>query len=586
MILCGTKDLSERTKQIRVYLFLILLIAAGLRLWGLDWGLPYEYQSEEYKVVKYALRMGGGDLNPHFFEYPSLYLYFMLFLFGLYYLFGSWIGLFSGTHEFALSFIKDPTPFYLIGRVSEAICGAAIVYLVYKIGKRLFSENVGLCSALIFAALPNFVYLSHIIKGPMGMTLLLLIFFWHCISIAEKESPRSYIMAGILLGLATSTRYHAAPFGIVLPLVHFYRLYLASDTQERKEKSFWDQHKLFLLALILIPIFFILTTPYSVLTPKEFWKDLGSNISVYYINEKEATYLTRIGIVLWRFLHLGDIPASLLLGGLCGLGFLYSMVRWEKKHLLTVVPIVTYFLIVSGYENPAAGYLLHVLPLFVIWGIHGLFTFSKEMSPGFWQGKTLKPAVILGLSVAIVWNFWEGSALAYSFTLPDTRTLAKNWIEKNIPQGSHILIDMKTYSPPLLMSYEQAERFSNRAADLNHYKKEYLKLQLETHPGKGNGYKIYTVLRGFQEIGSLPHQVEEVQKMQDLVQVNEDISKLKEMGIQYVIVSEDVEKGAIRNNLPGLADFYRNLPSKAVLIQSFAPKFRVTHCGRISIYRL
>ena len=68
----------------KIILAAILLFAAFLRFWGLRWGLPYEYQSEEYKIVKYALKMGSGDLNPHFFEYPSLYLYFMLFVYGLY----------------------------------------------------------------------------------------------------------------------------------------------------------------------------------------------------------------------------------------------------------------------------------------------------------------------------------------------------------------------------------------------------------------------------------------------------------------------------------------------------------------------
>jgi hypothetical protein len=130
------------------------------------------------------------------------------------------------------------------------------------------------------------------------------------------------------------------------------------------------------------------------------------------------------------------------------------------------------------------------------------------------------------------------------------------------------------------------EKFSNRATDLNHFKKEYFKLRLEAHPGKGNGYQIYTVFRNSSEISSLPHQVEEVQKLEDLIPVNGDILKLKQMGIQYVIVSEDVEKGAFRNNLPNLADFYRSLPSSAVLIQHFDPKFRIAHCGRISIYRL
>lgn len=550
------------------FLLGILVFGAFLRFWGIGWGLPFEYQSEEYKIIKYALKMGGGDLNPHFFEYPSLYLYFMLFLFGQYYLIGRLIGLFAGIHEFALSFVKDPTPFYLMGRVSEAICGVIILYIIYKIGKRLFSENAGLCSALIFAALPNFVYLSHIIKGYMGMIVLLLLAFWKIVRAVEEEDRKAYLLAGALLGLAASTKYPAAPFGIILPLAYFFF--------SRKIPV-----RTFILALFLIPLFFILATPYFVIAPAEFWKDLGGNIRIYSeLSGHEPSYLSRLGVVLWHFLHLGDVPAPLLLGGLCGLGFLYSLARWEKKHLLAIVPIVTYLLIVGGYHNPAAGYLLQIMPLFVIWGVHGLFTFCSR------QGTVMKLVVILLLSAAVGWNCWLGGSYAYSFTIPDTRTLAKEWIDQNIPAGSNVLIDSKVNMPPILMSHAQLKKFYDKALSLNHYKKEYLALQLEVHPGPGRGYEIVTLKRNFSQIGSLEHQVEEIQQLQDLLEVSGDLKSLKKQGIQYVLTNDSVAQGSLQRHDKGIEDFYRALDKEAKLLKVFEPQYRIYLGGTVRIYQL
>lgn len=561
----------------KVLLFIILLLGIFLRFWGIQWGLPYEYQSEEYKIIKYALKMGSGDLNPHFFEYPSLYLYFMLFLDGLYFLIGRGLGIFKNTHDFALSFVKDPTVFYLMGRISEAICGTLIIFLVYKIGKKLFSEEVGLYSAAIVCGLPHYVYTSHIIKGNMGAITLLMIFFLMTLRIVEIGDKRSYILSAMFLGLAASTKYHAAPFGILLPVAHFLRM--RNTEQEFKNIWWkWEQNKFFLFSLILVPIFFIFGTPYSVLSPQEFYKDIGGNINIYTtLTGTEKPYLYRLFTAGGHLLHLGDISAPLLLELVCVIGFFTTLFYWENKYLLIWIPIVTYLLIVGGYHNPAGGYLLPVFPLFIIGAVHGMLIFKK---------KILKLVSITLLTTAITWNLWEGGKWAYSFTVVDTRTTAKEWIDKNIPQKSHILIDTKVQAPPIQMCYEQLEKYYLKAVELNYYKKEYLKLQLEAHPDSNVGYYIFTIKRSFRQIGSLAHQVDEVQKLQDLVEVDQDIKRLKKIGIEYVIVDEWSEKGSLMNNYAGLSDFYRALPAHAKLLKVFSPRYPIYHGGEIRIYQL
>ena len=59
-------------------LALILLVAAGLRLWSIDHGLPYAYNLDERAhFVPHAVAMTGGDLNPGYFINPPLLTYLL-----------------------------------------------------------------------------------------------------------------------------------------------------------------------------------------------------------------------------------------------------------------------------------------------------------------------------------------------------------------------------------------------------------------------------------------------------------------------------------------------------------------------------
>ena len=95
----------------------ILLVAAGLRFWGLSFGLPHDHcRPDENLLVHHALSIGSGDLNPHAFYWPTLHFYLLALVFGVYFVAASAVGAFSGLQEFELYFHLDPSPFYLLGR--------------------------------------------------------------------------------------------------------------------------------------------------------------------------------------------------------------------------------------------------------------------------------------------------------------------------------------------------------------------------------------------------------------------------------------------------------------------------------------
>ena len=82
-------------------LLAILAVATCVRLWGIDWGLPHPYHPDEGSVLFHSLGFGTGDLNPHWFRWPSLSMYEMFGVYGVYFVIGKLSGLFAAPADLA-----------------------------------------------------------------------------------------------------------------------------------------------------------------------------------------------------------------------------------------------------------------------------------------------------------------------------------------------------------------------------------------------------------------------------------------------------------------------------------------------------
>src|SRR4051794_22854074 len=80
----------------------VMLLAIGLRVWALNWGLPYLYEHDETDYVVISQKIfKTGDFNPHHFNYGSLFFYINALAYIPYYLVG-WVGgVFHSTGDIA-----------------------------------------------------------------------------------------------------------------------------------------------------------------------------------------------------------------------------------------------------------------------------------------------------------------------------------------------------------------------------------------------------------------------------------------------------------------------------------------------------
>lgn len=125
-------------------------------------------------------------------------------------------------------------------RLPSALLGLISVYLVYLIGKKLFSQNAGFVSAVLFAITLNNVYISR-----TGMQESYVIFFMLLASYLFLKNY--FVWTGIILGLAFLTKYNTF---ILVPIFLTYLLLYQRNVF--LNKKFWLGT--FLSILIFSPV--------------------------------------------------------------------------------------------------------------------------------------------------------------------------------------------------------------------------------------------------------------------------------------------------------------------------------------------
>ncbi len=192
----------------------ILALAVALRLWGLGHDLPFSYYGDELFLMKRAMAMGTGDLDPHWFHKPALLMYALAFCYGLLYLAGRLAGAWGSPAAFGARFLADQGPFLWLGRLVVCASGVATVYAVYRLARRACgSLPAALGAALVAAVLVPMVGSSQEIKSDVPCALLMTLSVYAFLGVRERPSARPLAAASLLAGAAMGMHYYA----VVLP---------------------------------------------------------------------------------------------------------------------------------------------------------------------------------------------------------------------------------------------------------------------------------------------------------------------------------------------------------------------------------
>lgn len=457
-------------------ILIIMIIGLILRVWGINFGLPYKFHQDEPIIVNHALAYGTGDLNPHFFIIPPLASYILFGFYILYFFIGSVCGIFRGVEEFSLSFFRDPTSFYIIGRVILGVLPSILsVYLTYKIALKVVSKKAALYASLVMAVTFLNAINAHYAYTDNLLVLFVILSFVSMARLIDSPKRTHYALAGILVGMAIATKYNAALLAAPFLIAHM-------TNNDKSNRS--NPINLNLMIFVCVAIFtFIASNPYSVLDRRFFWESLTHRIRGGYRGLSHH-------LAYSLFEGLGAIPT--ILGAIGLVWFLKK--DFKKAIFLLSFPVIFYIHLVFK-SQPFPRYALPMIPFLAI-GMAFLMLELYEKA----KTKALKMAIIV-VSLLLVMPTTAKSIKADTlFTSKDTRIEAKEWIEKNVPPGTRITLAHTFFSPSLEQAMEQLKEKKSiifRQPELKDLKSRKLELLIKGRE-VSNTYQVY-YLRGDNE---------------------------------------------------------------------------------------
>lgn len=242
----------------------VVALGLALRLWHLGQGLPDFI--EEAIPFRRAFEMWGwntgrSDLNPHLFHYPSLTFYLQFLLQKLHVVLGHLLGTYASPADYWVAFQTDPTPMVTLGRLVGIAAEVVVMLAAWRIGERL-RRGAGLLAALLVACAPTLIATSRSIYADPVMGAFALAALERMLAWRERGGAGRLVAAVMLVGLATGAKYPAVV--LLLPLAW------VMWTRERAGAAWrWA------VAVAGVAGVFLLTTPFALLDPATFRRDLS-----------------------------------------------------------------------------------------------------------------------------------------------------------------------------------------------------------------------------------------------------------------------------------------------------------------------
>lgn len=420
---------------------IVLLIALTVRLIGINFGLPYATgaRPDELVIIRHTLPFGTGDLNPHFFRYPSLFLYLSFFFFAIYFLFGYLLGRYQSPTDFAAFVLLNPSVLILIIRLISVLFGVLQVYCLYRIFRER-DETSGIIATIFLSLTYLPVQQSHFGTTDTTMVfwgLLALLFAWR---VFDQNKLKDYIASGIFAGMSASTKYNGALF--LIPLITAFLLRLKNNTQKSSCPSNPLPESGFLCIKSMLPesdsvrkiafgflaalIAFFFFSPFILFDFQSFITQFRAE--THHIISGATIELGRGWI---NFITIGlryGIGLPLLIFSF--IAIIYTILRHHRLAIfLLSFPLFYYLLIGAG----RAVYVRHTLPIVPFLCIFSAI-FIKDL---FYHLKGAIRPILTILVILLLLSDSIRNIIGYltTITKKDTRCIAAEWIAKNLPSN-------------------------------------------------------------------------------------------------------------------------------------------------------
>ena len=417
----GPADANRR----RLGLALALLAAGLLRFWALPQGIPFSVQVDEPEVMLRAVRMmKTGDLHPHFFDYPTFYMYMQAVVAAARFLAGALAG------EWASLAQAPPEAFYLWGRALTAILGTATVWMVYRAGTR-WGRRTALLAAGMFAVMPLHVRESHFVLTDVPVTFFVMVTLVLSLRAHERRTAGAFALAGMAAGVAAGTKYNGAVV-LLVPLLCCVMTPLVRPSRA-------------LAALVTVAAMFgafLAVAPYTLIDLPGFLNQFARLSGEY------RTVMPGLDAVWLIYLkHLRNalgVPGGLIVvAGLLLGAYRAAAGPSRMKWIVTIAFPILYFRFISNQNIVFGRYLLPLLPFLSLLGAAAVVVTVDTL--GYMQlPKRTRRAIILALTLLSIGPpAFTSIAFDANAARVWTTEQAYTWVLNGIPNGSKVTLESR-----------------------------------------------------------------------------------------------------------------------------------------------
>ncbi|MDQ6712786.1 MAG: glycosyltransferase family 39 protein [Candidatus Dormibacteraeota bacterium] len=376
-----------------------VLFGSGLRLWGIGFGLPAIYRPDEDVLVGRAMGVLQGVIDPHFADWPHLYIYIS----------AAWLAILRPIFPL----LGEAAP-YLALRLLDAAIGTATIFVVYRFGSRAYGQTAGLVAAIGMAVAFLAVRDSHFATIDTPLTFASMLGIGAAYRLADNQTGRQRMAAGALLGVAAGIKYNGA--------LVFASLVAAQGLQFRFPRRA-------LTGLVVVGLSgvaaFAITSPFLLVDLGAFASGIRNIFShLAAARQPEIGYIHIPRLALWYGL---DPPLFLL--GLAGLA--YAAVRRTRPDWILVAFVLGYYALIGSGHMVFVRYADPLIPPLVILGARALVAACQRLE---------HPRLVLGAALAIAIIPAAAHDLAYDTLIQqtDTRTQAFDWLRAHVPARARV----------------------------------------------------------------------------------------------------------------------------------------------------
>lgn len=442
----------------------ILATTALLCLYGIQWGRVESWNSDQMSY-RYLFSVPGEPFNPAWFYRPPFHTYLLYVLVHLPLdSLGTWLGI-------------DPVVLRPARLVMARLVTLAMFLGTIWIGYRLVEEAFDRASARIVAAIlgtsAGLVMHAHFLTVDIPLAFWILWALREMTRIPQAGGPGRSVSAGLLLGLATATKYNGAL--LLVPLVTAHWLLWR---YRPRGLSGWTAMRRLALALGAAALAFLLANPYSVLDAGRFLDHLTFN--AWMVPRYEGA-VEGHGVLPYLAAHpqLLGWPVAILaaLGLAAALGFLARRGSPTRQRVLAILAlglILPYAAATAWSPRVEARFVLPVLPVLLL------------LLPFLWRTPTPRRLWLLVLPV-LAYNL-VCAALVGNRLLADPRMAAQTWMQRHGRPGDLVLSTLHAPHWSLLPGVQ----VTDHRLPVVTGRQRLLQSELEREPGRAEQLRAFT----------------------------------------------------------------------------------------------